>query len=35
MRINQFNCCRIFLKTLGAVEKQPVLAERDFHKLCN
>ena len=32
MRINQFNRCRIFLKTLGGLEKQPVLAERDFHK---
>ena len=32
MRINQFNRCRTFLKTLGGLEKQPVLAERDFHK---
>ena len=32
MRINQFYCCRLFLKTLGALEKQRVLAERDFHK---
>ena len=32
MRINQFYCCRLFLKTRGALEKQRVLAERDFHK---
>ena len=32
MRINQFYYCRLFLKTLGALEKQRVLAERDFHK---
>ena len=32
MRINQFYYCRLFLKTLGALEKQRVLAEIDFHK---
>ena len=33
IRINQSYCCRLFLKTLGALEKQRVLAERDFHEI--
>lgn len=31
IKIKKFNCVRLFLKTLGIIEKKRVQAERDFH----
>ena len=31
-KIDQFNCCRVFIKSLVHLEKQRIVLEREFHR---